>query len=233
MNMKKTCDFSNPATRWHRHPLITLALAACAGICHGCGISQGQMLYMLGFGERETVEAEFELTKEPILILVDDNTAQVDWPPTIGYLVDKLGQDLIKGGGANRIIPRKTLDNLKRGYPNFAQLSAQRVGQLCGADQVLWLEVDSYFGDEEFYEPTHAAWFAVTVKVLNVHEKERKSRVRLWPVGPKGSYVSVSLDGSEVSRIRTKDSIAKKLAEDLAIDIAKLFMDYVPGDFEK
>lgn len=195
-------------------------------------MSQGAALYMLGFGARETVKAEFRLTEEPILILVDDFGESIDWPPAPNYLVDELGKLLIKEKGANRIIPNRTLKNLRRSRPDYSELPAQKIGGLCGAEQVLWLEVDSYFGDEEFYEPTHAAWFAVTVKVLDVNQRDEKSRVRVWPTGPNGHYVGVALDGSKVSELQTKDEIAKELAHQLAAEISKLFTDYVPGDFE-
>ncbi|MGB0714916.1 MAG: hypothetical protein ACPGXK_03505 [Phycisphaerae bacterium] len=216
-----------------RATLTVVLLISAACLNSGCGMSQGALLYMMGFGSRETVEAQFNLTKEPVLILVDDFGESVDWPPAPNYLVDELGKRLIEQKGANRIVPNKTLQNLRRSRGDFSELPAQKIGRLCGADQVIWLEVDSYFGSEEFYEPTHAAWFAVTVKVLDVQEQEDKTRVRLWPNGPNGHYVSVSLDGSKVSELKTRDKIAKELSTQLATSITKLFTDYVPGDFEE
>ncbi len=199
----------------------------------GCGYTQGKLLYMLGFGQRDIVKAKFTLTEEPILILVDDPSGRIDWPPAEKYLTDTLSQELIKQEGANKIIPRKTVQNLRRSRTDFGKLSCREIGELVGAEQVLWLEVQKYFGDSEFFEPTNAAWFAVTVRVINAQETEDRSAVRLWPPSPRGQYISISLDGNEVAMAKTKDSIAKALAQRLAERLAKLFCDYRPGDFER
>ena len=219
------------ATRPFLCRLVCL-LTAWSLLMGGCGQSQGALLYMLGFGRRKMVKAEFHLTKAPILILVDDASERVDWPPTTKYLTDILGQELIKQDAADKIIPRQTLENLRRSRMDYDKLSCRQIGELVGAEQVLWLEVQNYFADEEFIGPSNAAWFAVTLKVINVQEKENRSRVRLWPNSPDGKYITVSLDGSTVARLKTKDAITQELCRRLASEITKLFCDYRPGDFE-
>lgn len=208
-------------------------LAGLLPTLSGCGYSQGQLLYMLGFGQREIVKAKFTLTKGPILVLVDDVSGRIDWPPAQKYLIDTLSQELIKQDGADKIIPRRTVQNLRRSRSDFDKLSCREIGELVGAEQVLWLEVQSYFGDSEFFEPTNAAWFAVTIKVIDPTQKKDRSKVRLWPASPRGKYISISLNGSEVAMAKTKDGIAKALAQRLAERLAKLFCDYRPGDFEQ
>ncbi len=199
----------------------------------GCGYSQGQALYFLGFGRRAMVEAKFRLTDQPILILVDDAAGHVDWPMATGYLIDNLSQELLKRKGANRIIPRRTLNNLRRADPRFEKRSARKIGELAGATQVLWIEVRDYLGEAEFLEVANAAYFSVMVKVLNVLEKESRSKVRLWPASREGHYVTVSLTGGEVAIAKTKDTVSKELASRLAVAIAKLFCDYRPDDLEQ
>ncbi len=219
-------------TRRRGAPAVGL-LGAVMLTLSGCGYSQGAFLYMMGFGQRDIVKAKFTLTKGPILILVDDPSGHVDWPPAQKYLIDTLSQELIKQGGADKIIPRRTVQNLRRSRTDFGKLSCREIGELVGAEQVLWLQVKKYFGDSEFFEPTNAAWFAVTVKVVDPLEKEDRGKVRLWPASPRGKYISVSLDGSEVAQAKTKDGIAKALAQKLAERLAKVFCDYRPGDFER
>jgi len=198
----------------------------------GCGMSQGRLLYFMGFGKRETVKAQFRLTQEPVLILVDDLGGQVDWPPTITYLRDRLGRELISAGGANRIIPPKTLDTVRSAHIDYDRLSTRKIGELCGAEQVLWVEIDQYFADPEFFEPTDGAWLTATIKVIDVLKHEDRSRVRSWPMTPRGHYVSVTMDGSAVARAKTKDAIAQQLAEKLTTEVVRVFTDWVPGDFE-
>jgi hypothetical protein len=178
------------------------------------------------------VKPEFHLAKGPLLVQVDDLSGRVDWPIATRYLTDDLSQELIKRKAASKIIPRQTLDNLRRSDPDFDKRSCREIGERVGAEQVLWIEVQDFYAEEEFFEPPHAAYFAVTVKVIDPHEKEKRSRVRLWPVSPEGHPVVVTLDGGEVLRAKTKDGIAKELVRRLAVEITKLFCEYRPDDFE-
>lgn len=196
-------------------------------------MTQGALFYMLGFGQRDIVPAKFELTQEPLLVLVDDLAARVDWPPALQYLIDDLSQELIKQGAAGKIIPRRTLANIRRDHSEYDKLSAQQIGRLAGAEQVLWIEVREYFANPDIFEPTNAAYYAVGVKVIDPHEKAERSRVRLWPTSPRGQYVNATLPSDIVHRAGTRDAIARKLATELASKTAKLFYDYRPGDFER
>jgi len=217
--------------RWPS-PLFVLTLA-CAVSLAGCTYSGGELLYVLGFGRGQKVEAQFRLTKEPILILVDDADIRVDWPLTQTYLFDALAQELRDRKAADKIIPRGTLDGLRQSVEDFEKRGCREIGELAGARQVLWIEVQDFLAEEEVTEADVAAYFSVTVKVVNVLEKERRTRVRLWPPSPQGEVVSVSMTGSEVSIAKTKDAIAKDLAGRLAVAIAKLFYDHRLGDFER
>jgi len=220
-----SCLSAGGLRRWALWGVVLLSATGS-----GCGMSQGRLLYFMGFGKRETVKAQFRLTEEPILILVDDLGGQVDWPPTIGYLREQIGRELIAAGGANRIVPPKTLDAIRSERGDYDQLSARRIGELCGARQVLWVEIDQYFADPEFFEPTDGAWLTATIKVIDVAAEG--SRARVWPMTPRGHHVSVTMDGSAVSRAKTKDAIAKQLTEKLTTEVVRVFADYVPGDFE-
>jgi hypothetical protein len=157
----------------------------------------------------------------------------VDWPQATRYLVDDLSQELIKRNGASKIIPRQTLDSLRRDDPELQTRSCRRIGEMAGAHQVLWLEVQDFYAEEDFIEPNAAAYFNVTVKVINALEKRERSRVRLWPVSPEGHFETAVLTGSEAARAKTKDGIARALAARLAEQIAKLFCDYRPEELER
>ena len=213
-----------------RRTALVLALMVIAAPLSGCGMSQGEALYFLGVGRRAKVEAKFRLTRGPVLILVDDVMGRVDWPMATRYLVDDLSQALIKTDGADRIVPRRTLENLRRADADFDEYTAHEIARRAGADQVLWIEVQDYFGDIEFHEAVNAAYFSVTVKVLNALETESRSNVRLWPSQRQGHYMTVSLSAPEVSMAKTKDAIARALSAKLSDAIAKLFHDYRPDD---
>ena len=227
----KACG--SPGSKPGRFELrLACVLTGCLFLISGCGYSQGQLLYVLGFGRRAVVKAKFRLTERPILILIDDLSGRVDWPMATRYLADDLSQELIKRKAAGKIIPRQTLDNLRRNDPELDKRSCRRIGELVGAEQVLWIEVRDFYAEEVFFEASNAAYFNVAVKIIDAREKKNRSRVRLWPVSPEGHFVTVSLDGATVARAKTKDGIAKELARQLAVKITKLFCDYRPGDFE-
>lgn len=213
--------------------LMALGLLVGGGLSGGCGYSQGALLYMLGVGKRPMVDAKFELGDGPILILVDDPAGRVDWLPAIRYLTDELGQELIKREATGKVIPRETLDRVRRRHVEYGKLTCREIGELTKAQQVLWLEVKEFFAEEVFLEPKNAAYFAVSVKVINPAEKKDRRRVRLWPKSPRGYFATLSLDGITVARAKTKDAIARELAKALAVDIARLFSEYRPGDFER
>ncbi len=213
--------------------LQAIAAPLLIWLVSGCGMGQGQLFYMLGFGRGKKVEAEFRLTDGPVLILLDDTTGAIDWPAARRYLVDELGQEFIKKKAAKKIIPPQTLMRLRQSRPNFEKCGCREIGELAGAEQVLWIEVRDFVVVEQFHDPTNAAYFAVTVKVINVLEKQRRSRVRLWPTSPTGRRVAVSLTGSEAHLAKTRDAISKQLAEKLAGETAKLFYDHRLGDFER
>ena len=103
---------------------------------------------------------------------------------------------------------------------------------MAGADQVLWIEVQEFRANPQIEDALVAAFFSVSLKVIDVNAKHRSS-VRLWPTAPQGRIVTITLTGSEVVIAGKKDAIVKKLATKLAMQIAKFFYDFRLGDFER
>jgi len=206
---------------------------ACAVALGGCTYSGGELLYALGFGRGQKVAAKFRLTEDPVMILIDDAGQRVDWPLAARYLFDDLAQELLRNKAVRKIIPHQTVDHLRQSVPDFDKRGGREVGKLAGAKQVLWIEVQDFLAQEQIEDATTAAYFSITVKVLNVLEEKNRSRVRLWPISPQGHPITVIMSGSEVSIAKTKDAISKELANRLSVRIAKLFYDYRLGDFER
>lgn len=209
-----------------------IGVFAWLSLLGGCGQSQGELLFVLGFGRGAKVQAKFQLTQNPILILIDDVENKIDWPPTKSYLFDELSQELLHNKAAQKIVPNKTLIHLMQSVPDFEKRGAREIGRLADADQVIWIEVKSFEAEELIQEAIEAANFVVTIKVLDVHQ-QRRSRVRLWPDTPQGKRLTVTMTGSEVQMAKTKDRISKKLSELMAFQIARLFYDHRLGDFER
>lgn len=199
----------------------------------GCGFSGGQALFMMGFGRGKMVEAKFRFTEQPVLIFVDDYMERITWPAAKFDLTDQLAQELLRKEGAKKIIPFETIQRLQQSNPDFERKSVRQIGEIAGAEQVLWLEIQQFFVSEEIFESSEAAFITATVKVIDVLEKKSRSKVRLWPKGMEGYPVRASLPSSDVQRLKTRDAISKELTLEFSEKIAKLFYDHRLGDFEK
>ena len=188
---------------------------------------------MMGVGRGRMKEAKFELTDGPVMIFIDDYHERIGWPPTVKYLFDDLAQELLKNEAAKKIIPLKTIEQLRQSIPDFEKRGCREIGELAGADQVVWIEIKDFLAQEDVYDSNNAAYLTVSVRVINALEKKKRMRVRLWPVSPDGHSLTVIMTGSEVSIARTKNEIAKELANRMSVEVAKLFYDHRAGDFDR
>ena len=229
----------SPPIMWLQKPGMTRAVSCglLAALLFapgaGCTYSGGELLYVLGFGGGQKVKARFRLSEEPVLLLFDDPAQRVDWPAMYNHVFDELSQQLLRHKAARKIVPHETLEHLRQSVANFEKRGCREIGEMAGATQVLWLEVREFFASEDFADATAAAYCSVAVRVVDAKQKADRTRVRLFPESPAGHVVTVTLDGTEVAMARTKDGIARKLAERLGDKAARLFYDHKLGDFER
>jgi hypothetical protein len=236
MNTTSTCS-KNPNRKSNRSRGARIALGLYGlfviSALMGCTYSGGELLYMLGAGKGRLVEAQFLLTGGPVLILIDDPSQRIDWPPVPRNLFDELAQQLLKNKAVKKLIPHQTLDQLRQADADFSKRGCREVGERTGAEQVLWVEVQDFLVNEDVTETDMAAYITVVVKVINVLETKSASQVRLWPQNPRGQVVSAGMTGSEVLIAKTKDAISKELTRRAAEAIAKFFYEHRLGDFER
>ena len=236
MNTSSTCrshgsSYVGKGTRGPA-PAAVAILAAVAALLPGCGYAGGEMAYMLGLGRAKKVEARFRLSDGPVLVLVDDPKHRVSWPPAKAILVDEVTDELLRTESTLRIVPRATLDNLRLNDPDLAQRGCRELGQLAGAEQVLWVEIDDFNAPQQIEDASDAAFVNVRIKVIDSRKDDAAPRPRLWPTSPRGHNVGVALDGATVVRLKTQRAVCQELAKQLAEQVARLFHDYRPSDFE-
>jgi len=195
-------------------------------------MTQGKLLYMMGFGRGKKVEAKFSLTEGPIMILADDPNGLVDWPVALRLLQDDLAQQLLRTGSAKKVVPVQTVQALRQTVADFDRRGMREIGLMAGAEQVLWIGVEDFFVSEQVQDVQDAAYFVVSVKVINALEEKDRLAVRLWPAGPEGYPVAARVSAGEVNQAGSKDAISKELTGRLSEKIAKLFHDHRLGDFE-
>ena len=181
----------------------------------------------------EKVEAKFRLTAGPVMVFVDDMHERVDWPPARRYLWEDVSQELLRTESVTKVIPLETEESLRQTLPDFVKRSCREIGELAGAEQVVWIEVQDFLADEQIMDATNAAYFAATVRVLNPSEKTDRRRVRLWPDSPEGHYLTASMTGAAAVAAKSKDAISKELSAKLAVNIARLFHDHHLEDFDR
>jgi hypothetical protein len=207
--------------------IFGLALSVCLGGCHEIA----GIFAAMGSKDRK-VEARYQLGPGPVLILVDDVNQLIDWPAAPHYLADELSQRLIRHKAATKVVPPETLENLRQSVEGFSKKSAREIGELAGADQVLWIETQSFLATDEVSEASEAALWTVTVKVLNAREKSNRAGVRQWPIGPSGEAVNVRMTAATAVRLKTRDAVSRGLANLLAIEITKIFATHRESDFQ-
>ena len=209
------------------------AVTAWCLLLAGCTYSGGELLYFLGFGKPRMIEAVFRLSQGPVLVFVDDVNERMYSPKAGRVLFDGLSQELLRHEAAGRIIPLRTMEQLRQTIPDFDKRGCREIGELAGAEQVLWIEVRDFLVEEQIFDASNAAYIVVTVKVINVLESQKASRVRLWPTGPDGFLVTANMNGSEVVTTGSKDAIGQELTTRVAQHIAMLFYDHRASEFER
>lgn len=187
---------------------------------------------MTGLFKRPTVEAEFKLTDQPVLIVVDDFQEHAYWPETTTVLAEEIAKELKRAEAAQQIVPAARIKRVRQAHPDFDERSTREIGELLGADQVIAVEIRAFHASVDPTQASAAARISVAVKVINVLEKKSRSKVRLWPPSPEGRVVYAELSAARVTEEKTRKAIIKALTAALAEKVVKNFYDRKVEDFE-
>jgi hypothetical protein len=223
------------ATPTRNTRLASVLLAGLfASLCPlvGCGITGGQALFMFGLYNRPSIDADFKLTKGPVAVLVDDFEELCFWPEARTMLAEALIEEFRDKKAATQLIAAAKVNRLRQVKSDFDERGCREIGRMLKADQVVWLEVTSFFASIDATEANRAARMGVTVKVINALEEEDRSKVRLWPDSPSGESFEIELGAGMVTRAKSRKAIIKLMCEEMAKEIALRFYDHKVGDFE-
>jgi hypothetical protein len=198
----------------------------------GCGRQAGGLLYFLGYGRGQKIPAQFELPEGKILILVDDTEALAELPQTRELLVQYVGEELLAHKAADQVISPRAVNRLRQSDPEFERRSAHQIGRKVEADTIVWLQVRDFFAPVEVEDTSAAARMSVSVIVLDATEAADATKVRLWPPGREGHLESLELTSNQVNALKGNDAVAKKLAEKLSRQVARLFYKHTVGEVE-
>jgi hypothetical protein len=165
------------------------------------------------------------LTTGPLLILVDDDQDLLDSPRTRDYLVAALIREFQTHEINANVIDNRKVNALRQRDPKFEERGCREVGRDVGAEQVLWLQVESFHASTEAQDIQQRPEFAATVKVINALAEKRED-VRIWPDSMDGHRVIVIETAHLAQSARSLNELTQHLTTSLAHEIAKLFRDY-------
>ena len=192
-----------------------LTLVLCAAL-PGC-IQMAAAITNITGGD--WIEPEFELTKEPLLVLVDDRGGQISEPKAIREVHQTISEIFLEFNVNKRIVPFQEWQNLQADR-NYSKMSARQIGEKLGAEQVLYISIDRFTLNSESGAPIFKGEFVARVKVLST---ERKKDVRLWPDEESGRRVSATTDPTPADGDKSGADVAAELGIKLGQEVAQFF----------
>lgn len=172
-------------------------------------------------------EAEYELQDKPTVIFVDDRRNQVNPVRFRRTIADVLSEDLLEEELVSDVIsPRDATAAARQLDRGSRPASVVRVGELVGAEQVIYVEMLNFSLSRDGFSPDPFA--NCNVRVIDVGGKKR-----MFPPLEKGDSKSFLLQVSlpaEKSQGLTDSRVRQFLGESLAKEtghrISQLFYDH-------
>lgn len=213
------------ATRLRRNVVVrALSLAVVAMVGAGCQ-PVGFLAYAIGAEGK--VKAAYKLEARKTLVLVDDPSepAKLPSPQLQNLIAGRVGDRLVAEGVLDRadLIPANRVSQLAAEEADFGQWPIDRVGRAVGAKQVVYVLITGFGVSDNgaIYQPTAEA----RVKVIDAATGDR-----LFPDAQAGSGHPVrtqrSYESMDNATPTTDLIVARRLAETLARDVARLFHKY-------
>ena len=197
-----------------RAAVASLAAAGMLALS-GCQLPLAIMEKMF---PKDRVPPQFKLPAgKVVLVFPDDVERPVSYPPVKRRLAEKINELLMEKKLAARTVPHDRLTELRGLEPDFDRMHVPTVGRKCGADLVVYLAIDRFTLKET---PIEAFWrgrLDVRVKVVDV------GKGRIWPDGLAGFPISVQEPRTENTSETYGSELAKKLADEMAVEVAGLF----------
>ena len=191
-------------------------LALLGALSSGC-IQMAEAVTNITGGD--WIEEEYELTKEPLLVLVDDRTGQVTEPKALREVHQTISENFLEFKVNKRVIPFQELQNLQADR-NFTRMTIRQIGEKLGAAQVLYIDVERFTLHSEPGAPIFKGEFVGRVKVLST---DRKKDVRLWPEEESGRRIAVTTPPTPADTDKAPSDVAAELGIKLGQEVARLF----------
>ena len=194
---------------------LLAAILAAAALSSGCHIIWVALEKTF---PKERVPARFKLpANKTVLVFPDDLDNPLSYPPVKRRLSQKLSAVLEHENIAAKTIPYDRLIELKSNEPEFNLMSILKIGRKLGADLVIYVNIEQFTLKDNPVDTLWRGRLAGRVKVVDV------LKGRIWPEESAGYPVRVNAPLAESHSDTFGGELAKKLAEDFAVEVAQLF----------
>lgn len=209
--------------------LAAIAAAVIGGALQdGCNIA-GPIAYATQ--PEQKVPAAFELADRPTVVFVDDREGKLVPVGLRDVIAEKVSEDLmVQNIVTTAIRPRDALALARSHDRNSNLLPIDAIGRAVGAEQVIYVEIESFSESVDNYQPKPVA--VAHVKVIDAVEQ-----TRLFPPDDQSSFdfhvVNSALGEVDPTLYRspsTRRVIREMMARQLGGDIGRVFYEHVPAD---
>ena len=132
-------------------------------------------------------------------------------------MAERLGAILKEKGLAADTVAYDRLVDLRSAEPEFNLMSIPKIGRKLGADLVVYVNIEQFMLKDNPVDTLWRGRLAGRVKVVDV------LKGRIWPDESAGHPVKVGAPMAESYSDTFGGELAKKLAEDFAVEVAQLF----------
>lgn len=205
------------------------SLLAIAALNAGCNIVTPAYAIVSGPAKRP---AEFVLEDRPTLVFVDDRANVLSRRNLRREIADKMSQDLMVSEALTRTISPRDGMAVALEETHGDPMPIDAIGRAVGAEQVIYVEMQSFLLSPDGTSPMPTA--RCSVKVIDA-----ANRVKLYPpVGSSDDSRSIDVAMQPVSTEMYKSSATRRQLEDMlaqtaGTELAKLFYEHVPRELGK
>jgi hypothetical protein len=199
--------------------LITLLIAMSIAV-GGCSV----VAYLAAvLAPPKPIPAEYKLATEgKVLVLVDDLGKPVRYEQIKRLLTENINRLLLDNKAAEKVVSYDDIFRLTASRKDFNQMGIANIARKLGANQTIFISLDEFSLKDDLTTDIWHGRLGVSVRVVGIDGKTE------WPTNrPDGRIPDpAEIPEEQNSSLTHGTKIAARLADEMALKIAKFFFDY-------